>query len=139
MTHGSCMEIPLGSGRGGIRIQDCFLQVRELRLVSALESASLEGMAGPGTTGVMIGIITAFFSTTTATYPTAEFSSIATTSIALADFMAADFPAAGPPGGRGLAPPHPGFRAPPPPPGNPPALSFAVYTGSTSPHVFSPA
>src|SRR5260370_12297489 len=91
MTHGSCMEIPLGSGRGGIRIQDCFLQVRELRLVSALESASLEGMAGPGTTGVMIGIITAFFSTTTATCPTAEFSSIATTSIALSGFMAAEF------------------------------------------------
>src|SRR5712692_3651281 len=94
MTHGSCMEIPLGSGRGGIRIQDCFLQVRELRLVSALESASSEGMAGAGTTGVMIGIITAFLSTTTATYPTAEFSSIATTSIAPADFMAVDFTAA---------------------------------------------
>src|SRR5216684_195704 len=100
MTHGSCMEIPLGSGRGGIRILDCFLQVRELRLVSALESASLEGMAGAGTTGVMIGIITAFFSTTTATYPTAEFSSIATTSIAPADFMAVDFTAAALPAGE---------------------------------------
>jgi hypothetical protein len=48
----------------------------------------------------MIGIITAFFSTTTATYPTAKFSSIATTSIAPADFMAVDFTAAALPAGE---------------------------------------
>ena len=86
---------PIGSGRG-IRIQGCSLAVPGLRLVLALESASLVGLAGAGTTGDMIGTTTASFSTTTPTYPTAEFSSIATTSIALAAFMEpADFMAEG--------------------------------------------
>src|ERR1700674_943992 len=95
MTLGWCMESPSGSGQAGIRIQDSFLVVRELPLASALESASLVGLAGGGTTGDMIGITTASFTTTIPTYPTAEFSSITTPSIALADFMVEeDFTAA---------------------------------------------
>ena len=80
------MERPSGSGRAGIRIRDFTLPGRELRLASALESASLGGMAGVGTTGDTIGITTELFTTTTPISPTAEFSSIATTSIA-ADSM----------------------------------------------------
>jgi hypothetical protein len=45
-----------------------------------LESASLAGLDGVGDTGDLIGITTASFSTTMATYPTAEFSLIAITS-----------------------------------------------------------
>src|SRR5580700_4156368 len=89
------MERPSGSGPGGIRTQGCSLVVLGLRLASALESASLVGLAGAGITGDLIGIITMSFTTTTPTSLTAEFSSIATTSIAPADFMeATDFTAA---------------------------------------------
>src|SRR5258707_2861498 len=87
MTLGSCMESLSGSGRAGIRIRDFTLPVRELRLASALESASLGGMAGVGTTGDTTGITTELFTTTTPTSLTAEFSSIATMSIAAADSM----------------------------------------------------
>jgi hypothetical protein len=80
------MESPLGSGRAGIRIQDFFLPVRELRLGWASESASMAGMVGDGTTGDLTGITTVSFTTTTHTSPTAEFSSTATTSITPADF-----------------------------------------------------
>jgi len=59
-----------------------------------LESASLAGLAGAGTTGATIGITTASFTTTTLTYLIAGFSSIATTSIAPVDFMVVAFPAA---------------------------------------------
>jgi hypothetical protein len=58
-------------------------------LVWDLESASLEDMAGDGTTGDLIGITTMSVSTTTTTSPTAEFSPIATISITAADFMVA--------------------------------------------------
>src|SRR5437899_13087943 len=78
----SCMESLSGSGQAGIVILDCTLQVRVLRLVSALASASLAGLAGVGTTGDLIGITTVSFSIITATSPTAESSSIATTLIA---------------------------------------------------------
>jgi len=92
MTHGSCTEGPSASGRAGIRIQDCSLPVRELRLASALEWVSLEGTAGVGITGAMTGTTTASFTTTTHTSPTAEFSSIATTSSTPAGFTEpADF------------------------------------------------
>src|ERR1700680_4575012 len=84
------MERPSGSGLGGIRILGCSLADRELRLASALESASLVGLAGAGITGDLIGIITMSFTTTTPTSLTAEFSSIATTSIAPTDFTAAE-------------------------------------------------
>src|SRR5947208_16309553 len=76
------MESLSGSGQAGIGIRDCTLQVRVLRLVSALASASLVGLAGVGTTGDLIGITTVSFSIITATSPTAESSSIATTLIA---------------------------------------------------------
>ncbi len=89
------MERPSGSGPAGIRIQDSSLPVRELHLASALELASLAGLAGAGTTGDTIGITTESFITTTPTSPTAEFSSIVTTSIAPVDSMAQpDFTAA---------------------------------------------
>src|SRR5579863_6082057 len=94
MTPGSFTENQSGSGRAGIPIQDCSLPARELVLASALESASLVGLAGAGTTGATIGITTASFTTTTPTYLTAGFSSIATTSIAPVDFMVAGFPVA---------------------------------------------
>ena len=89
MILGLCMESPLGSGQAGIHIQDYFLRARELRLASALESASLEDMAGVGTTGDMTGITMASFTTTTRTSPTAGYSSIAIRSIAPADFTVA--------------------------------------------------
>src|SRR3989441_13148984 len=76
------MESLSGSGQAGIGIRDCTLQVRVLRLVLALASASLVGLAGVGTTGDLIGITTVSFSIITATSPTAESSSIATTLIA---------------------------------------------------------
>src|SRR5207244_11270389 len=76
------MESLSGSGHAGICIRDCTLQVRVLRLVSALASASLAGLAGVGTTGDLIGITTVSFSIITATSPTAVSSSIATTLIA---------------------------------------------------------
>src|SRR2546421_5633755 len=76
------MESLSGSGQAGIGIRDCTLQVRVLRLVSALASASLAGLAGVGTTGDLIGITTVSFSIITATSPTAVSSSIVTTSIA---------------------------------------------------------
>src|ERR1700680_3175826 len=92
MTLGSYMERLSGCGRGGIRIQGCSLVVPGSRLASALESASLAGMVGDGTTGDLTGVTTISFTTTTPTYCTAESSSITTTSIALADFMEqADF------------------------------------------------
>lgn len=78
-------------GRGGIRIQDCFLQVQELHLAWALESVSMGALAGDGTTGGPIGITTESCLITTLTYPTAEFSSITTPSIAPGDFMGTDF------------------------------------------------
>jgi hypothetical protein len=46
----------------------------------------LEGLAGAGTAGDLIGVTTGSFSTITPTSPTAEFSSTATTSIAPVDF-----------------------------------------------------
>src|ERR1700680_2280159 len=89
------MESPSGSGRAGIRIPDCFLPARELRLGWALEWASMAGLAGDGTTGDLTGITTMSSTTTTRTCPTAEFSSIATTSIAREDFAGeVDFTAA---------------------------------------------
>src|SRR5580692_2735472 len=92
MTRGWFMEGPSESGRDGIRILDSTLAARESRLASALESASLAGLAGGGDTGDTTGVVMEFSSTTTATFPTAEFSSIATTSIAPEDFMeAGDF------------------------------------------------
>src|SRR3984893_18921825 len=80
------MDSPLGSGRAGIRIGDSFLPVRELCVGGALESASMAGLVGDGTTGDLTGITTVSFTTTTHTSPTAEFSSTATTSITPADF-----------------------------------------------------
>src|ERR1700686_1431004 len=95
MILGWCMELRSESGQAGIRIPDCFLPARELRLGWALEWASTAGLAGDGTTGDLTGITTMSFTTTTRTYPTAEFSSIATTSIARADFAGeVDFTAA---------------------------------------------
>src|ERR1700724_248393 len=87
MTRGWFTELPSGSGRVGIRIQDCTLAARELRLAWVLGSAFSEGMAGAGTTGERTGITITSFSTTIPISPTAEFSSIVTTSIAAADFM----------------------------------------------------
>src|SRR5690349_19961820 len=92
------MDSLSGSGQAGIGIRDSTLQVRVLRLASALASASLAGLAGAGTTGDLIGITTVYFSSTTATYPTAESSSIVTTLIArvrAAGFMAEPASAAG--------------------------------------------
>ena len=89
MILGSRMEHPSGSGRDGIRIQDCILRDRGLRLVSALESDTLAGLGGDGTTGDLIGITTTFVSIITTTSPTAEFSPIETASITAADFTAA--------------------------------------------------
>src|ERR1700688_2528104 len=89
MILGSFMENLSGSGPAGIRIRDCFLPVRESRLVLALELASLAVLAGDGDIGDMIGTTTAFFSTATPTYPTAESLPIATTSIGPVDSMAA--------------------------------------------------
>jgi hypothetical protein len=57
-----------------------------LRLASVLELAFLGDSAGDGTIGDTTGIITVLFSTTTATYPIAEFLQIATTSVTLRDF-----------------------------------------------------
>src|SRR5207245_5298534 len=71
------MESLSGSGQAGIGIRDCTLQVRVLRLVSALASASLAGLAGVGTTGDLIGITTVSFSIIMAKSPTAGYSSIA--------------------------------------------------------------
>src|SRR5690349_20166139 len=92
------MDSLSGSGQAGIGIRDSTLQVRVLRLASALALASLAGLAGVGTTGDLIGITTVYFSITTATYPTAESSSIVTTLIArarAAGFMAEPASAAG--------------------------------------------
>src|SRR5438132_4997780 len=100
------MESLSGFGQAGIGIRDCTLQVRVLRLVSALASASLAGLAGVGTTGDLIGITTVSFSIITATSPTAESSSIATTLIALvraaASMAGPVFAAAAQRGGGGL-------------------------------------
>src|SRR3989442_6643399 len=100
------MESLSGSGQAGIGIRDCTLQVRVLRLVSALASASLAGLAGVGTTGGLIGITTVSFSIITATSPAAESSSIATTLIArvrAAGFLSgAGFFAGGAGGGGGV-------------------------------------
>ena len=86
------MESPSESGRDGIPILDSTLAARESRLASALESASLADLAGGGDTGDTTGVVMEFSSTTTATFPTAEFSPIATASIAPEDFMeAGDF------------------------------------------------
>jgi hypothetical protein len=88
------MESPSESGQAGIHIPDCFLPVQELRLGWALESASMAGSVGAGTTGDLTGTTTASFTTTTGTYPTAEFSSIATILITPGDFAGkADFTA----------------------------------------------
>src|SRR5438105_15685806 len=76
------MESLSGSGQAGIGIRDCTLQARVLRLVSALASASLAGLAGVGTTGDLIGITTVFFSLFTAPSPTAPSPSIPATLIA---------------------------------------------------------
>src|SRR5712664_708725 len=95
MILGSRMEHPSGSGRDGIRIQDCILRVRELRSASALESDTLAGLDGDGTTGDLIGITT--------TFPTAEFSLIETTLITAADFTAGAFTAACLPAGEASA------------------------------------
>src|SRR2546430_3193878 len=109
------MESLAGPGQAGIGIRDCTLQVRVLRLVSALASATLAGLAGVGTTGDLIGITTVSFSIITATSPTAESSSIATTLIArvrAAGSMAgAGFAAGGQRGGGGVV----GGPGPPPP------------------------
>src|SRR5713101_2457306 len=88
-----CMEVLSGSGRADIGSQDFILPDRELRLASAMASASLAASAGAGTTGDMIGIATESFSTTIPTYPTAESSPITIRSIARAgtSIMAADF------------------------------------------------
>jgi len=86
------MEGPSESGRDGIRILDSTLAARELRLASDLGSVSLADLAGAGDTGDTTGVVMEFSSTTTVTFPTAEFSPIATTSIAPEDFMeAGDF------------------------------------------------
>ena len=81
-THGSRMESLSGSGRAGIRIRDCFLPARELRLAWALELAISAGLVGDGTTGDLTGITTMSFITTTLTCPTAESLPITTPSIA---------------------------------------------------------
>src|SRR5712692_4439894 len=105
MILGSRMEHPSGSGRDGIRIQDCILRDRGLRLVSALESDTLAGLGGDGTTGDLIGITTTFVSIITTTSPTAEFSPIETASITAADFTAGAFTAACLPAGEASARP----------------------------------
>src|SRR5258708_34909803 len=93
MIPGLRMENRSGFGQVGIRIQDCFLTARELRLASALESAFLADLAGAGTIGDRTGITTISFITTTLTDPTAESSPITTPSIASARtaIMVADF------------------------------------------------
>src|SRR5467141_1947034 len=94
MIPGLRMESPSGFGQVGIRIQDCFLRARELRLDLALELVILAGSAGAGTIGDPTGITTMSFITTTLMCPTAESSLITTPSIAgartpilVADFM----------------------------------------------------
>src|SRR5713226_1512129 len=95
MILGSSMESLSRSGQAGTGIPACTLPDPELRLDWVLALVSLAGLAGAGTTGDLTGITTVSFSTTTATYPTAESSSTATTSIAPADFGAVpDFTAA---------------------------------------------
>src|SRR6267143_150431 len=86
MTLGLCMESLSGPGRAGTPIRDSFLLVLESRLGWALESDSMAGLAGDGTTGDQTGITTMSFTTTTRTSLTAEFSSTVTTSIAREDF-----------------------------------------------------
>jgi hypothetical protein len=66
MIRGLFMEGPSESGRDGIPIRDSTLVARESRLASAL--------AGAGDTGDTTGAVMEFSSTTTATFPTAEFS-----------------------------------------------------------------
>src|SRR5246127_501842 len=70
----------LRSGQAGTGIPVCTLRVPELDLASASALAFLVVLAGVGTIGDPIGTITASFSTTTATCPTAEFSLIVITS-----------------------------------------------------------
>ena len=55
---GSCMESPSGLARLVFVSGTVPWRVRELRLASALESASLAGLAGDGTTGDLTGITT---------------------------------------------------------------------------------
>src|SRR5579864_6179880 len=86
MILGSSMEHPLGSGLAGIGIPDCTLRGQVSHGASALESVSLAVLAGDGDTGDTIGT-TGSCSTTTATYPAAEFSPIASTSITPGDSM----------------------------------------------------
>src|SRR5437588_532220 len=93
MILGWCMERPSVSGRGGIRIQDCILRVREWSLASDSVWGSLAGLDGAGTTGDQIGITMMFVSTITITSRTVEFSPIATTSITPAAFTGAAQPA----------------------------------------------
>src|SRR5579864_2052809 len=91
MILGSSMEHPLGSGLAGIGIPDCTSPGQVSHGASALESVSLAVLAGDGDTGDTIGT-TGSCSTTTATYPTAEFSPIASTLITPVDSMeTADF------------------------------------------------
>src|SRR5260370_24947757 len=75
------MESRLRSGQAGTGIRDCTLAGQAWHGVSALESASLAGSVGVGTTGDLIGITTISFLITTAMYPTSECSSIAITSM----------------------------------------------------------
>jgi hypothetical protein len=90
------MERPSESGPAGIGIRGCSGRIQESHLALALALASSAGSVGDGDTGDTIGI-TGFFSITTGTYRTAEFSLIASTSIAPADFMEpADFMAEAP-------------------------------------------
>jgi hypothetical protein len=80
------------SGPAGTGIRACILPDQDLHGGLALGLASLAGLAGGGDTGDTIGTTTAFYSTTTPTYPAAEFSSIASTStLREADSIMVDF------------------------------------------------
>src|ERR1700722_15325027 len=91
MTLGWCTERPSGSGRDGIHIPDFTLAARESLSAWGLESASLADLAGAGDIGDTIGVGMEFFSTTTGTSLTAEFSLITTTLTAPVDFMEVAF------------------------------------------------
>src|SRR5882762_10143729 len=79
--HGSYTEIPSSLTRAGCPCPEFFMAAPQSFSEVDLESVSSEVLGGVGTTGIMIGTVTARLTTTTPISPTAARSSTATISI----------------------------------------------------------
>src|SRR3979411_3212066 len=83
--RGWLTEILSSPIRVGVRYPESFPAAPPFILALDLESASSEDLGGAGITGIMIGTVTARFTTITPTSHTAAPSSIATTPITTAE------------------------------------------------------